>query len=182
MADTYSNRLAVSRNLLTRIFSKVKVSGENFYKGVPCWEWQNALTKFGHGRIRVGYAHRLAHRFVYELFVGIVPSHLECDHLCRNPKCVNPVHIEPVTHQENMLRGNSVSGVNARKTHCPYGHEFIGNNLLPKKSGQRACRTCFNSQRLALFQSLPHDHPKKIKHRDQDRKYKQVKRAKARIG
>ena len=38
------------------------------------------------------------------LAVGPIPDGREIDHLCRNHRCVNPDHLEPVTHLENMRR------------------------------------------------------------------------------
>lgn len=88
-----------------------------------CWEWtgprngQYGQLSYENGNIR-------AHRAAYELFVGPIPDGLSLDHLCRNTMCVNPSHLEPVTHRENVLRGISVIADNARKTHCPLGHEL----------------------------------------------------------
>ena len=65
-----------------------------------CWVWARSLDKEGYGR----WAGKSAHRFFYEKFVGPIPDGLEIDHLCNNPSCVNPEHLEPVTHQENMRR------------------------------------------------------------------------------
>lgn len=36
---------------------------------------------------------------------GPVPEGMELDHLCRNRWCINPDHLEPVTHAENVRRG-----------------------------------------------------------------------------
>jgi hypothetical protein len=45
-----------------------------------------------------------AHRWAYEHFVGPIPEGLEIDHGCFVHACVNPGHLEPVTHQENVRR------------------------------------------------------------------------------
>jgi hypothetical protein len=86
----------------------------------------------------------LSHRFSYEHFVGPIPEDLTLDHLCGNPECVNPEHLEPVTHKENILRGNGWSGRNIRKTHCPQGHPYDDTNtyLRPGQQGGRDCREC----------------------------------------
>lgn len=145
MTNSNSNRFPVDRKLLARIFSKIKVSTENFYKGVPCWEWQ-AFRAFGYGRLRYsGKIHR-AHRVIYQMFVECLPSNLHCDHLCRNRKCVNPSHLEPVVQKENNFRSPiSPTAINARKTFCDKGHPFSGENLgIYSKRGfnERYCKSC----------------------------------------
>jgi hypothetical protein len=82
-----------------------------------------------------------AHRLVYERLVGPIPDGLELDHLCRNPTCCNPAHLEPVTHRENMLRGETIGARASAVTHCPAGHEYTEMNTRVYK-GYRKCRTC----------------------------------------
>jgi len=74
-----------------------------------CWQWTASRHPLGYGRMGLGgkdggmaYAHRVS----YELHFGPIPNGLELDHLCRNPGCVNPKHLEPVSHRENLLRGS----------------------------------------------------------------------------
>lgn len=89
--------------------------------------------------------HVLVHRFVYELLRAPIPDGLELDHLCRNHPCVNPAHLEPVTHRENMMRGETFGAVNAAKTHCDNGHEFNTANTRLVRRGRsirRECRPC----------------------------------------
>ena len=71
-----------------------------------------------------------------------IPDGKELDHLCRNRKCVNPKHLESVTHRENILRGETIMAENARKTHCWRGHPLSGKNLKLKPNGHRQCRAC----------------------------------------
>lgn len=77
----------------------------------PCWTWQlaktppTARTAGGYGKIRVDGRDKLAHRHYYETHVGPIPAGLDLDHACRNRDCVNPAHLEPVTHLENVRRG-----------------------------------------------------------------------------
>lgn len=89
------------------------------------------------------------HRVVYENLVGEIPKGLELDHLCRVKRCINPAHLEPVTHQINVERGNSGKN-NSAKTHCPEGHEYTTENTHIGRKGKyvmRGCRTCRNTAR-----------------------------------
>ena len=149
------NSITVDRVLFTRLFSKIRVSTTNFYKGVPCWEWTafvNSTTGYAQfGIANVGLF--LSHRLFYQLFVGEIPVDLQCDHLCRVRHCVNPAHIEAVTPKENMARGIRPIRLGVLlKTICKNGHHMIGRNVVPTKRGdrvQRACRQCRNIWRNA---------------------------------
>jgi len=72
-----------------------------------CWIWQRSMDQNGYGQMRVCHKLYRAHAFFYEYLVGPVPDGLELDHLCRNPACVNPAHLEPVTRAVNTQRGNA---------------------------------------------------------------------------
>lgn len=70
-----------------------------------CWIWQRSKTAQGYGNITVNNKQVLAHRFLYEQYKGVVPEGMELDHLCKNKFCINPDHLQPVTHAENCRRG-----------------------------------------------------------------------------
>lgn len=106
-----------------------------------CWNYTGFLDRDGYGMFRVGPDQRRAHRVSYEMFVADIPDGLVMDHLCRNRSCVNPTHLEPVTVQENTLRGSGITANNALKTHCPSGHEYSADNLVICV-GRRVCRRC----------------------------------------
>lgn len=123
-----------------RFWSKVNKDGPP-WNGVPCWLWTGNLTK-GYGRFylanrKIYYAHRIS----YEWARGPVPAGLELDHLCRVLSCVNPSHLEAVTHKENILRSPSVR---ATKTHCLRGHLLANARTYTRKDGRtrRSCRAC----------------------------------------
>jgi len=136
-----------------RFWSKIYVLEDG------CWEWRASRTKAGYGRFRIGSVTQrtrtmlLAHRLAYEALVGALPNGYECDHLCRNRACVNPSHVEPVSHRENCLRGQSAPAHNARKTHCSKGHPFDEVNTYRWKSKPhyRRCRKC---DRLAYLRRI----------------------------
>ncbi len=65
-----------------------------------CCEWIGAKNADGYGV----FGGSLAHRYSYETFVGPIPEGLTLDHLCSNPPCINPHHLEPVTNEENVRR------------------------------------------------------------------------------
>jgi hypothetical protein len=80
-----------------RFWSKVDKSGD-------CWLWTGTITN-RYGRFFLAHGRMTpAHRWAYESLVGPIPEGLTIDHLCRNPPCVNPDHLEPVTVQENVRR------------------------------------------------------------------------------
>jgi len=115
---------------------------------MQCWVWQGAKDK-GYGKVRVGSKILGVHRVAYEAIIGPIPVGLEIDHLCRNHGCYNPEHLEPVTHKENLRRGNT----HGKETHCPQGHSYSGSNLMTgrqkRHSIYRRCKICHATQQRA---------------------------------
>jgi len=116
-----------------------------------CWNWISTKDYNGYGKISEGAANSpdrkqwLAHRLSYTLFRGAIPEGMFIDHLCRNPSCVNPNHLEVVTNKENLHRGN-----NHQLTHCKKGHELVDGNILYEKYPWglgRRCKLCRDANR-----------------------------------
>lgn len=123
------------------------------FSDTGCWLWQGAAGPNGYGGVRVNGRQLSAHRRSYELLVGPIPDGLELDHLCRTRTCVNPDHLEPVTHQENVLRGDAPSAHNARKTHCKKGHAFDEANTRWRTGAKagRVCRACVRARSARYY-------------------------------
>ncbi|MFI5629195.1 HNH endonuclease signature motif containing protein [Streptomyces sp. NPDC051664] len=103
-----------------------------------CWEWRGERNKQGYGYYRVSGKRHYAHRASYEAVVGPIPDGLEIDHLCVNPPCINPAHLEPVTHAENQRRAAE------RQTACRRaGHDWTDlKNVRVRSNGSRYCAEC----------------------------------------
>ena len=129
---------SLRRPLPDRFWAKVEVG--------DCWQWTAARNRGGYGVFRIGGRQEgrtfLAHRLAFTSLVEVPPQPL--DHLCKNPACVNPDHLEPVSRRENVRRGaaGAVSGRRQKsKTHCPHGHEYTPENTRIGH-GARHCLEC----------------------------------------
>lgn len=124
-----------------------------------CWLWTGCISqdqpkcKGGYGRFWISvpdstkYKQVMAHRYAYELENGTIPEGKEPDHLCRVRSCIRPSHLEPVTRQENILRGYNPQAINARKKTCSNGHPLSGNNMRMEGNSRR-CRKCARAAQL----------------------------------
>ena len=125
------------RPALERFMAKVDQNGPN-----GCWLWTGCTGADGYGRFCLQPAYPLgAHRVSMLLFRGLAirPGRaMNLDHLCRVRNCVNPDHLEYVTHLENARRGRNST------THCVNGHVFDEANTAryPNHPNWRQCRAC----------------------------------------
>lgn len=135
-----------------RFWSKVR-------HGEPddCWTWTGSLSRgygwfFDSRDATAPGSHGIgAHRWLYERWMGPVEPGLHLDHICHDPAvchggescphraCVNPRHLVPTTHGDNVRRGVRFKP----RTHCKRGHEFTPENTaVSPTTGIRRCRTC----------------------------------------
>jgi hypothetical protein len=123
-----------------------------------CWIWRGAIYSNGYGKTSVKiHGTRLAHRVFYIKYVGPIPDGLDLDHSCRNRRCVNPTHLEPVSRSINLNRGHKA------RTYCENGLHDI---TLPDavKPGTNQCIECW-----------------RIRYRKASVKYRQTKSREARL-
>lgn len=91
-----------------RILQRVVVDPET-----DCWEWQGARLK-GYGLFGVGPKLYYTHRYTYTHDKGPIQKGMVIDHLCVNPACCNPEHLEVVTRAENNRRGGRLQGARSK--------------------------------------------------------------------
>lgn len=147
---------------MRRLLEKVAISEDG------CWRATGSLTPKGYARFKFDDRSGQGHRFAYLALVGPIPDGLELDHRCHTEddscrggddcihrRCINPGHLEPVTHRENLKRSNAgqyqrEGSRSARrfKTHCKHGHEYTPENTYAYPSGKRVCRTCKNDEKV----------------------------------
>lgn len=113
-----------------------------------CREWTGCDDGQGYGRTSLNGIAVNVHRVVYEALRGPIPGGHHLDHLCRNRKCANPDHLEPVTPEENVRRGDNRNRI---KANCP---KCGGDYSVKPTRGERYCKDCYNAQRRAKWAEM----------------------------
>jgi len=149
MHDQFTTSLSFGDpQLPTRFWAKVEP------KPSGCWLWMGGTNGRGYGRFRFAGRQYQAHRLAYERLIAVIPIGQEPDHLCRVPLCVNPTHLESVTHLVNLMRGDGFAARNRRKGQCPRGHPYSASNTYHTPRGTRECKTCRKERRPGWLTSL----------------------------
>lgn len=84
----------------TRIMERTKQQGDCFIYTGPTSG--NKGRGKGYGRISINDRTSPVHRVMATLFYGYIPPNMHVDHLCNNRLCVNPAHLDVVTHKKNQ--------------------------------------------------------------------------------
>ena len=129
-------------DLPDRIGEKIEVDPES-----GCWLWVSAISR-GYGAIYWERKSRIAHRVVYAI---ARPDEdidgLDLHHRCGVRECVNPDHIQPMPHKQNLEADGIIERLrnpnqHTNQTHCKHGHEFTPENTYVRPNGARQCRQC----------------------------------------
>lgn len=121
-----------------------------------CWEYDGFLDKDGYPLLcvtkREGNTTSYVYRYYFEKWVRPIPKGMELDHLCFNRNCINPAHLQPVTHAENIRR----SYVNNQNhLYCKNGHsrEEAGTyRFIRNGKESMTCLRCRNKSNQRYYQ------------------------------
>lgn len=113
---------------------------ERFWQKVnkteDCWFWL-ASTNGTYGKVHLRPHIWLAHRLAYVLTYGEISKNLVIDHMCNQPLCVRPDHLQAITQKQNVLRSANPIAKQMLRTRCPKGHKY---DYFWKN--RRYCRKC----------------------------------------
>ncbi len=123
-----------------------------------CWRATKGIRKDGYCQIEVAGKKVLGHRLSYEHFTGPIADGLKLDHVrergCRFRSCINPAHLEPVTHGENIRRGTQAERTRAyydalwaNRTHCDHGHRLAEVGIYTEERDGMVTRKCAGCRR-----------------------------------
>lgn len=116
-----------------------------------CWIWTAWRNNQGYGTIGIspalsgGPKQVYAHRLSYEMHKGPIPPGLVIDHICNNPACVNPEHLQAITQKANIDRSSHPSVQRRLAGRCIRGHDMTDptNVYMRPDNGRKACKACY---------------------------------------
>lgn len=127
-----------------------------------CWLWTRSTAR-GHGQAKlptavVGPGRAVGvkvNRVVWLALRGplgageFVANVEDCE-----PRCANPAHHRALVSADlcRLATNQSLTARALRRTHCPQGHELVGENIIPTLAarGWRGCAICHRERYLTL--------------------------------
>ena len=106
-AELFEGQRDRREDILARILGNVTETPGPM--ATPCWIWNGTHSGAngrgrGYPRMKIGGQTVAVHRVIATHFYGYIPGNKQVDHRCRNRMCVNPGHLEIVTHLQNQKR------------------------------------------------------------------------------
>lgn len=127
--------MEVVNDIHSRFYAKVIQTG-------TCWFWNAGHTKAGYTTFSNPWGNS-GHAASYVLHKGPIPEWHQIDHLCSNPGCVNPAHLEAVTPAQDAARKKIRNRWRGWNTHCRAGHMLDDHTTQWRANGLgRQCRVC----------------------------------------
>ncbi|WP_157868970.1 HNH endonuclease signature motif containing protein [Streptomyces atriruber] len=99
------------------------------------WRYGTRVNNKGYACVCHAGDREYAHRVSHHLFIGPIPPGYDVDHLCGLTWCVNPMHLEAITHSENIRRAYRECGAKLHDMTNPA-------NYYVRSNGGRMCRPC----------------------------------------
>lgn len=150
--------IILTEKRLTKFWARTKVSDES-----GCILWTGSKWNTGYGRIIYGGKHVGVHRVAWSILVGQIPAGLFVCHRCDNPPCLNVEHLFLGTCSENFRDMHAKGrGKERKKTHCPAGHSYSGDNFVVERDGSRKCKIC-RRRRDAIYKRTHVEYYRKLK-------------------
>lgn len=110
-----------------------------FEPNTGCWLWNGPWNHAGYGSFKLHNSNVRSHKISFIHFKGLVRPGLSVAHKCHTRCCVNPDHLESISHKQNCIDRNK------RKIYCNKGHLFTDENKKPQNKGKSyCCRICAN--------------------------------------
>ncbi len=144
----YLKSLEIRKPLTVRLMKRVEVDEDS-----GCWVFMGSKDRCGYGRMKVGPHSLGAHKVAYLMLVGDYDqSRLELMHTCDNPACINPDHLIPATHKENIddciNKGRHTSQI--YKAHLGRKRKKVIDNNHNEKMNGSGLIAFFSSRKLAI--------------------------------
>lgn len=108
-----------------------------------CWIWTGTKREpYGYGQF-TWHGKNTVHQASYIEFNGPIPLGFQIDHLCSNPPCANPDHLEAVDVVTDGARKKIRNRWRGWPPYCKAGHLMDDLNTHWRANGTgRQCRTC----------------------------------------